>query len=237
MADHMVLRDAPEPVSRTSSTAEDGGSSNAAELRVRWDALCRAAAIEHSGPELFRFLVEAHRVPERHYHTLDHVLDCLRKFDALRERAPSPLAIELAVWFHDAIYDSRRADNEEKSAELAYQQLQQAGVEERLAAKVRDLVVATRHDAEPVGTDQALLVDVDLSILGQPDEVFDRYEAAVRREFDWVTDTLFWRRRAEILASFLSRGHIYHDAGMATELEAAARRNLARSIARAQERG
>ena len=84
-----------------------------------------------------------------------------------------------------------------------------------------------------MGVDPCLLVDVDLSILGQPPEVFDQYEKAIRCEYAWVPDSYFWPRRAEILGSILSRQRIFHHPQMAACLEVPARNNLARAIARA----
>ncbi len=161
------------------------------EIERRWERLCRAAGLGRAGVEMRAMLFEAYGGAERHYHHLGHVLECLRQLDEFEAQAESPTALTLALWWHDAVYDTHRSDSEQASAALAYEHLRRAGVSDSTAMRVHDLVLATRHAADPGTPDARLLVDIDLSILGQPPEVFDRYEAAVRREYAWVPDELF----------------------------------------------
>jgi predicted metal-dependent HD superfamily phosphohydrolase len=126
----------------------------------------------------------ARRRPHRHYHTVRHLEECFAQFDLLKEEATRPEEVELALWFHDAIYDPRRSDNEARSAQWAFESLQ--GVSPGTAENVRALVMATRHDALPESNDAQILVDVDLSILGASEERFDEYEAQARAEYAWV---------------------------------------------------
>jgi predicted metal-dependent HD superfamily phosphohydrolase len=170
--------------------------------------------------------------PHRRYHKLAHIADCLAEFDRVRELAREPLAVELAIWFHDALYDSRAADNEERSAQLAQVWLGEARVESALMDAVGRLILATkRHDAS-LHVDAALLVDVDLSILGQPQDRFWEYEAQIRAEYSWVPLEIFSVKRAEILNGFLARPCIYNTADFFRRLEAQARINLEASVQR-----
>src|SRR5207249_3206443 len=100
-------------------------------------------------------------------------------------------AIEMAIWYHDAVYDSRAKDNEEQSADLAEKAGKTAGVSSGFLARVRELILATKHVMPPEDADAALLVDVDLSILGQSGDRFDQYEEQIRREYDWVEAKAF----------------------------------------------
>ncbi len=170
-------------------------------------------------PELLDRLRDRYAEPHRHYHTLEHIEHCLEEFDPLQ--AADPEAVELAIWFHDAIYDTRRHDNEERSAEWLLQELPEA---RRAAA----LILVTKHHKAST-PDEALLVDVDLAILGQSEERFDRYERQIRAEYAWVPEDVFRRKRAELLDGFLARPFIYGTEPFRAKYEAAARANLSRS--------
>ncbi len=136
----------------------------------------------------------------------------------------------LALWFHDAIYDTQRQDNEEKSAEWARSAGRRLGLPGSVAERVYNLVMVTRHSAVPNGTDPKILVDIDLSILGAATERFDEYEDQVREEYAWVPGTLFRQKRIEILEEFLGRPSIFNTDYFYKSHEAQARSNLQRSI-------
>src|SRR5262245_18351172 len=72
---------------------------------------------------IFDHLVAAYSEPQRHYHTLRHLDEVLRTVGKLRDYCHDPAAVELAVWFHDAVYDPRGQDNEARSAQLADERL------------------------------------------------------------------------------------------------------------------
>ena len=137
----------------------------------------------------------------------------------------------MALWFHDAIYDPKAAENELRSAEWAARALAEAGVASEARARVHALVMATRHAAEAVGVDEQLLVDVDLAILGADRERFDEYEVEVREEYAWVPGPVFRHKRRGILSEFLARARIYATAPFAERFEEMARANLAHAIA------
>jgi len=169
---------------------------------------------------------------DRRYHDFRHVADCLRLLDSARGLARGADAIELAIWFHDAIYDSRRSDNEEASARLAVDSLAGLDVPASMTQAVHELVLATRHNAPPADPDAALLIDIDLSILGQPAPVFDEYEAGIRFEYAWVSEPEFQAGRSKVLRSFLDRPRIYCTDYFRDAFESAARENVARSLAK-----
>ena len=198
----------------------------------RWSQLWRAATKNPAPAGSYDRLVALYSEPHRHYHNLSHIADCLAEFDRARSLAREPLAVELAIWFHDAVYDTRAADNEERSAQLAQTWLGEARVESALMDAVGRLILATkRHDAS-LHVDAALLVDVDLSILGQPQDRFWEYEAQIRAEYSWVPLEIFSVKRAEILNGFFARPCIYNTADFFRRLEAQARINLEASIQR-----
>jgi predicted metal-dependent HD superfamily phosphohydrolase len=138
--------------------------------------------------------------------------------------------VELAIWFHDAVYDPRRGDNEEQSARLAEEQLIAAEVDPVSATHVANLIRLTNHEHDQLEGDAAVLCDVDLAILGAEPRRFERYDAAIRQEYEWVPESVYRIERGRVLARFLDRPHIYHTPFFHDMLEERARENLTRAI-------
>lgn len=195
-----------------------------------WTTTWNGLGVAAPGDGLYEELIARYSAPERHYHTLQHLTECFAKLVESRQLAEHPHEIELALWFHDAVYDVRGQDNEERSAAWAEEVALRAGLSVRVAAGIRGLIMATKHDAIPESNDGRLLVDIDLAILGAPVERFDEYERQVRQEYSWVPDALFRGKRREILEAFLARPRIFSTDYFQSKYEAQARANLERSI-------
>jgi predicted metal-dependent HD superfamily phosphohydrolase len=176
--------------------------------------------------ESYTALLTAYSEKHRHYHTVEHIDHCLHELDNEVALANEPAEVELAIWFHDAVYNPHRSENEEKSAELACALLQRHRVDAERIARVHAHIMATRHEAPAATPDAQLVVDIDLSILGATEEAYSRFEENVRKEYRWVPSTIFRRKRAEILQSFLERPNIYSTKPFRARYEAQARRNL-----------
>jgi len=174
-------------------------------------------------------LVARYAEPWREYHVLGHVLECLAELERARRLAEDPDAIRVALWFHDAVWEATRSDNEEASAELADAALARGGVDEARRQAVRRLILATRHDRLSDDPDSRLAADVDLAILGASPAEYDRYERAVRREYGHLTDAEFSAGRKAFAEKLLARPRIYGTGRYHRKLEGAARANLARS--------
>lgn len=183
--------------------------------------------------DLFDTLLNAWAEPQRHYHSLQHLAECIAWFEREKDEAERPAEVALALWFHDAIYDVHAHDNEERSADWAHNALIAAGVSRDAAGRVHVLIMATRHDALPQGRDAELLIDIDLSILGAERSRFDQYEQQVQREYGFVPLEVRLPKRRAILQRFLDRDAIYTTPRMHAQLEVRARENLRRSIATA----
>jgi len=194
----------------------------------RWLRLWQAAGAAGEGAPWYEKLTRAYAEPQRLYHNQQHIAECLAEFDGSRQLAQQPAALELALWFHDAVYDPKAADNEEQSAAMARNCLETGP--SRLAATVSDLVMATKSHSTEAGPDAALMVDVDLSILGKGEQRFAEYESQIREEYRSVPGLIFNSKRAEILERFLARSRIYATDFFATKYEQQARRNLESSI-------
>ena len=194
--------------------------------------------------DLLAQLLSAYSQPQRHYHTQQHLAECLSWLELAQELAQHPGEVEIALWFHDAVYDVRAHDNELRSAQWASQALQQCGATQAQIARVHALIMATCHGAPTPEKTQAqglrqtlrdeidtqLLLDIDLAILGAAPARFAEYDQQVRAEYSWVPATIYSVKRKEVLQSFLQRPRIYGTEQLGRMLEAPARANLLSAI-------
>ena len=188
-----------------------------------------------SSRDIFADLASAYAAPDRHYHIAGHVDACLAQVQRHRAIAHRPAEVEIALWFHDAIYDTHRSDNEQRSAEWASDFLASEHADPDCISRVHALIMATRHKAAVDDPDAQLLVDIDLGILGQSRGVFDDYDAAIRREYHWVPWPQYAESRVAVLSEFLDRPYIYATPPLHDRFETPARQNLARAIARLEQ--
>ena len=190
---------------------------------------CLDDGVEADGGEVFDALVRRYGEPQRHYHTLRHIEHCLARFDLAASETTHPDAIEMALWFHDAIYDPQGPDNELRSAEW-FLELARGRLDPAFSRHVYDLIMATTHRAPPHGSDACFVVDVDLSSLGLSWEEFDRDSQAIRAEQRDVPDGEFYRGQLGFLRALLSRPSVYATAFFRERFEASARENIRRRL-------
>ncbi|WP_018971124.1 HD domain-containing protein [Rubritalea marina] len=176
-------------------------------LQLRWQEFAQRCQLPQ--PEaIWDAIATLYSEEERAYHNLHYIHDCLEKWDAWPNKPEQEAAqyIELALWFHDIIYDSRRADNEEASAALLSHFIK----DHPLCTETMALILSTRHrDTEGMRCEE-ILCDIDLSILGAPTEQYQRYARAIRQEYAWVPIENFAPKRSKILENFLNRESIFH---------------------------
>ena len=199
-------------------------------LEKSWNRCWRAIGAAGDGQPLMERLLGAYNEAHRKYHTQQHLAECIALLNDHLALADKPAEVEMATWFHDAVYNVRAGDNEARSAAWAARELQQAFVAPERIASVKDHILATRHSAPPQGQDQMLLVDIDLSILGSDRQRFQAYERQVREEYGWVPGYIFNRKRRKVLSAFLARNCIYNTAVLRDALESQARSNLAYAL-------
>ena len=202
----------------------------------RWTDVWQRLGAASADRGTFERLMACYAKPQRHYHTLRHLDECLDQLDALRGAAVRPAEVELALWFHDAVYDTRRHDNEARSVQWARDAMHAARVQDAVAQRVHDLIMVTRHDAQPHDLDAKVMVDVDLSILGAITERFDEYERQIRAEYAWVPGVVFRATRRKLLQGFLARPSIFNTAPFVAAYEGRARANLQRALERLERR-
>jgi predicted metal-dependent HD superfamily phosphohydrolase len=175
-------------------------------------------------------LVAAWSEPHRRYHDLAHLAAVLGIVGELAAEAADPDAVRLAAWYHDVVYDPRRGDNEEVSAERARAGLRGLVDEARVAEVVRLVLLTAGHDPEPGDADGAVLCDADLAVLASPPEAYAGYASAVRQEYGHLPDEVFAAGRAAVLEQLLALPALYRLPAVAERWTAPARANLAAEL-------
>jgi predicted metal-dependent HD superfamily phosphohydrolase len=172
--------------------------------------------------------------PARHYHNERHLDDCLQQLNEIRDLPDRDQhLLRWAILWHDAVYEPGAFNNEELSAELAERELLWCGVGSGDAAEVARLIRLTKShrvdESDPLG---ALLVSIDLSILGSDPARYTAYAADVRKEYAHVPDPMWQTGRSEVLKRLLSADPLYPDPSFRDELEEQARRNMSEELKR-----
>jgi predicted metal-dependent HD superfamily phosphohydrolase len=170
--------------------------------------------------------------PHREYHNLMHIEDVLLRIEEIEPPVEHELALALAAWFHDAVYQPGKDDNEDRSAYVAYDALEQVGASPDLIAEVVRLVRLTaHHDPDADDAAGAVLCDADLAILASAPDRYREYAAAIRQEYGHVPEVDFRTGRAAVLRRLLDRPTIYRTAYGREHWEDAARVNMAAELA------
>lgn len=196
------------------------------DLVERWTRL--------AGPELRRFgaeLVARYGEPHRRYHTCDHLAAVLDLVDELAGEAADADAVRLAAWFHDAVYNPERGDNEDRSARLAERMLADTDLPLETIAEVARLVRLTQtHAPGPDDRNGQVLCDADLAILAADPAKYAAYAAAVREEYAFVPDESFAEGRAQVLSRLLELPSLFRTVAARERFEERARRNVATEL-------
>ena len=174
----------------------------------RWLSLMSRLEVKPN-QETYQALVSAYSEKHRHYHNITHIDAVLKHLDSVSSLVSDPVAVEIALWFHDAIYKTRSSTNELDSANWAVSFLKANGCDSAVSERVYALIMATLHTSNTSTNDESLIVDIDLSILGCPEPVYDRFERDVRKEYKWVPWFLYKKKRRVILEGLLGRERVY----------------------------
>jgi predicted metal-dependent HD superfamily phosphohydrolase len=215
----------------------------------RWHRLMASLGLPAS-EGVYHQLLAAYNEPQRYYHSLRHLADCLDHLDRVKTLLQSPAEVELALWFHDAVYQPRSSSNEVDSAAWLRAFLEESWDLARLGGdrqadqldRICQHVLATQHHQKTIDPDRQFLLDIDLAILGSPAAKFDQFEQDIRREYVWVPWQLYCQKRIQVLTALLGsaaksvdqssggKTFIYQTAYFREQYEALARHNLRRSI-------
>ncbi|GGG28699.1 HD domain-containing protein [Hymenobacter glacieicola] len=177
----------------------------------------------------FQQLESAYTASDRHYHALPHIRALLDAVDQHASLVHDREVVELAVWFHDAVYNPLRDDNEARSAALALEFLQHSTLTPERRQRVAFLIERTKDHTQPqpaADSDLLLFLDADLQILGAPEADYWQYARQVRQEYRLVPDFMYRRGRRKVLEKLLAAATLYHTPAFHDKLDAHARRNL-----------
>ncbi len=184
--------------------------------------------VEASAGKLFA----CYSAPDRHYHTLAHLEAILQTLAGLELPEASLAEVQLAGWYHDAVYNSRASDNEERSAALAREDLAGLGWSPEIQQETARLILLTRtHQTTPDDRAGQVLLDSDLAILGAEWEPYRAYADAIRQEYAWVAEQAYRSGRALVLQRFLQRSRLFLTDTMYRRFEEQARKNLQAELA------
>ena len=172
--------------------------------------------------------------PDRFYHNLNHIYDCLDRYEEIRDLLMNQESVWNAIWFHDCVYSTLPgAKNEELSAAEARRWIP----DEIMRQTVTRLILVTKHsDMYPVLTvDECFMCDIDLSALGSDPSQFDLNSENIRKEYSRYDDATYNAGRIDMLSHFLKRamdGNLYYTAYFKERYEEQAKANLLREITR-----
>ena len=179
----------------------------------------------------FENLISLHSQKHRKYHNGSHVEDCLLQLDSVKNIDPDIyFPLELSFWFHDAIYNPYKKNNELKSAELGEQFLIDNHATADFRRTIWNLILITKHVETPQSYAQSLMMDIDVSILGRDPERYHTYAKQIRNEYKWVPWIIYKNKRKAILSHFLERSRIYDTKDFYDQYEDQARDNLKKEL-------
>jgi len=196
-------------------------------LKGRWNTL--AGRYTDDPAELgaaFATMVQHYSGRRRVYHNLSHIRALTDLYEELKVDGDCD-AISFSIWYHDVIYDTRRKSNEDDSAKLACSAMARLGVPSHTIAEVEKMILATKdHSAENLSVEGKLFLDLDISILGAPADIYEEYRQAIRQEYDWVPWAIYQKGRREVLTLFSERRRVFITDGVGAKFENQARLNL-----------
>ncbi|MHA3051919.1 HD domain-containing protein [Acinetobacter sp. ANC 4640] len=170
-------------------------------------------------------LLHAYKEPQRAYHSLQHIVECLALFEKIQSQIEDDFALQLAIFFHDVVYQPRSASNEYDSALWMQQQLAGALPESQLD-KITTWILATQQHATTPESDLAYLLDIDLAILGSPVVRFAEYQQQIRQEYVWVDELIYQEKRKQVLRQFYLAQPLYQTQYFQQHYELQAKANL-----------
>ena len=168
----------------------------------------------------------------RHYHNLSHIESMLLQAENIKSHIEDFPTLLYAIWYHDIIYKSTKKDNEEKSALFAKKSLIKLNFTENKIKNVENLIISTKKHQVILdkNSDNAYLLDFDLSILGKDWETYKNYTQQVRQEYKIYPDFLYNPGRKKVLLHFLERETLYFTESYKTQFENKARENIKREL-------
>lgn len=166
----------------------------------------------------------------RYYHNLSHLENLLASLTQHSEMIEDWDTVVFAVFYHDAVYNTIKQDNEEKSAQLAEKELTRIGYPAHRIQRCKQHILATKRHESGTDTDTNLFTDADLSVLGADWDTYAVYYRNIRKEYAIYPDMLYNPGRKKVLQHFLAMDTIYKTAVYRDRYEQKAKENLQREL-------
>lgn len=185
-------------------------------------------------------LITLWSTPDRAFHNLRHLIDLLTRVDELSEETRNPDLVRLAAWYHGAIFSvsadqamhRNGGEDEAASAALAYEELTEAGVSEKNANRVAELIMnLRRHDLPTSDIDAAALSDADLGCLAIEPQRYREYSHLIYSEYAHLPLLSYLRTRTTIVRKLLARDRLFASP-LGQHWERPARENLEAELRR-----
>lgn len=166
----------------------------------------------------------------RHYHTLQHLENLLITLTEVKSEIQHWESILFTLFYHDIIYTALKSDNEENSALLAEKRMQQLSVSNDIIERCKNQILATKSHSKSTDSDTNYFTDADLSVLGQPWEIYSLYYKNVRKEYAIYPDFIYNTGRKKVIQHFLSMNSIYKTDYFYNQFEKVAKENLMKEL-------
>jgi predicted metal-dependent HD superfamily phosphohydrolase len=176
--------------------------------------------------EYWNEIYSAYSSEGRYYHGLEHLRSIFRLTEEEVLSTTDRQALNLAVFYHDIVYDFERKDNERKSADLAIDRLSRAGVDQILIERVEELIMATYGHEYSDDALRNLMIEADVSVIGTDHDTYAKYAENCRREYSMFSDEEYNPVRKQALSHFLNTGSLFVSPKFKERFEANAKRNL-----------
>ena len=203
--------------------------STTAYLISRWDTTLKRAEAQGASPSLIEEILGAYSGKGRYYHVRNHLRHMFEVYDRFFQE-PN-IALELAFWYHDFVYDPTACDNEVQSANIGQMRVERMlQVPSPVGAKIRNLILFSQYTRQPETREEMILHDIDLAIFGEGLDLFVRYEGDIRLEYQFVEIEAYRKGRASILKRFLRDPFYFTPEIRFSSYETLAQINIRKSI-------
>lgn len=197
-----------------------------------WDMLSYQLSIPKADSrKILKEIIEKYTEPHRSYHNLSHLYSMLMMAEEYYDFIENPILFELSIWFHDLIYDPKRNDNEEKSAERAVELLSPF-LADSFLENLKQIILSTiNHTPILKNNDSKLFLDLDMSVLASDSTVYEKYTSAIRKEFSIFSDEIYIAGRKSVLGKFIEGENIFFTEFFQENFEKQAIENIQNEIA------
>lgn len=190
-----------------------------------WFALGEKLGFERrKAEEIGLLLFQKHQETHRAYHNVRHIESLLADLEKYRNLTNEQEMLQLAIFFHDCVYDPRQSNNEKQSGIWAKKYLEELNFPKDRAEKINTYILATQGHLPSYDTDLQLFLDLDLAILGTEPKRYLEYSEQIRKEYAHIPAFFYKMGRKKVIKSFLGREKIFHH--LPKTLETQARINL-----------